>query len=165
MKTRLMTLVLLMGVTGFVLLTSCSPSHKWEKEEQSMINDFLSARGDTVFEIKPSGLYFHSIQEGTGVGVQLKDTVAIRYTAWFLNYMTLDTNVNAPTAFLFVVGGAGTITGINECVQYMRKGGIAKMITPSSLAWGSYGWPPYFGGYTPFVWKVELVDVMPGPGI
>lgn len=44
----------------------------------------------------------------------------------------------------------------------MKVGGIAKMLLPSSLGYGSYGYYT-IPGYTPLLFTVELKSVKPGP--
>ena len=43
----------------------------------------------------------------------------------------------------------------------MKKGGRAKMVTPSFLAYGTMGIRGVISGYTPLVWDIELVDLRP----
>lgn len=166
-----MPLVLLIILSG-IMLTGCDSTRLWERAESENIADFLSSRGDTVFEAKPSGLYYYSVLEGTGIAPDDKDTASIWYSSYFIDYYPFSTNINQPSPLEFIVGSGKIILdttgyniyilkGLNEAVQYMKVGGIAKLVLPSSLAFGAEGFYPYVRGYEPLIYKVELVDVRP----
>lgn len=155
-------------VIAMVALASCDPSKKWEKAEREQIQNYLSSIGDTIYDLKPSGLYYLSILEGTGLMPVTNDTVSIRYTIKLVSGTLFQTNVGQTSPFKFIVGSYNIIRGINEGVTYMKMGGKAKLLTPSNLAYGPQGLTDAYGynilpGYTPLVWDIELVDVRPGP--
>jgi FKBP-type peptidyl-prolyl cis-trans isomerase FkpA len=63
----------------------------------------------------------------------------------------------------FPIGVQGMIQGWNEAFLLFNKGTKAKMILPSSLAYGEQG-NQAIGPYTPLVFEVELVDIIhPNP--
>ena len=161
MKYR--NIVILVVVAALiVILSGCNPSRKWEKEEEQLIESYLVTLGDTVYVLKPSGLYYIEIEEGTGRMPVLNDTVAFRYTAKLLDGRLFDTNVDAAEPITFVVGSNILIKGIEEGVRYMKNGGKARLITPSSLAYGTQGVWGVIPGYTPIYWNIELVSVKAG---
>jgi FKBP-type peptidyl-prolyl cis-trans isomerase len=163
MKRRgktLITVLILGGIAGFII-TSCDPSKKWEKEEKLAIQNFLGSIGDTVYELKPSGLYYLTLTEGTGATPAVDDTVAIRFKGYFLNYKLFDSNIGMDDPLSFIVGAGYIISGLEEGVKYMKLGGKSKMITPSSLAYGSAGIWGLIAGYTPLLWEIELVELSP----
>jgi FKBP-type peptidyl-prolyl cis-trans isomerase len=147
---------------ALILLASCDPSKKWEKEERRQIQDYLNAHADTVYISKPSGLYYFEILQGTGRMPVLKDTVSFRYTGTYLDGSLFTTNIADTVDYRFIIGSGEIITGIDEAVRYMKEGGIAKIITPSSLAYGSVGIWGYLPGYTPLLWQIQLVKVIAG---
>jgi len=154
-------------------VSSCDLSGKYEREETQLIQNYLSSIGDTVYVKKPSGLYFLSITEGTGESPVAGDTVSFWYKAKLLSGEVFDTNIGLDSPFSFIVGSGLIISGLDEGVRYMKSGGVAKFITPSSLAYGAaglYGYDQYgyyrmiLPGYTPLLWDIEIVSVRPGPG-
>ncbi len=164
--------VSILFVVVVFLITSCEYGKKYEREERQVIENYLSSIGDTVYTIKPSGLYFLSIVEGTGRTPVNGDTVSIYYTAKLLSGTLFDTNRGLDYPFTFVVGSGSVISGVDEGVRYMKDGGRAKLITPSSLAYGSsglYGYNSYgmpytiISGYTPILWDIEIDTVIVGP--
>lgn len=98
-----------------------------------------------------SGLYYISLREGTGAQVQKGETVTVRYTGRLLNGMVFDSG-----SYSFVLGSGRVIRGWDEGIGYMRHGGMAQLIIPSSLAYGAGGAgsiPPY----NSLVFDVELL--------
>jgi FKBP-type peptidyl-prolyl cis-trans isomerase FkpA len=156
-KTKSLVLIFSLVV---VLLTSCDPAKKWEKEEQKEIQSYLGSIGDTVYTLKPSGLYYLDLIVGTGISPVLHDTVSIKYKGMYLSGAVFGTNYTDTTKLVWVVGSGAILEGLDEGVRYMKEGGKAKMLLPSSLAYGSYG---YYSipGYTPLLFEVQLVKVKP----
>ena len=146
---------------SLILLVGCDPSKKWEKEEKQQIDQYLRTLGDTVAVLKPSGLYYINIQEGTGRTPVANDTVYMWYKATFIDGSLFTSNLDQTSPYGFIVG-YGPLEGIDEAVRYMKEGGSAKLILPSSLAYGSYGVPGILSGYTPTLWNITLSSVIPG---
>lgn len=155
------TIVFFLLSFTLILLTGCNSSKKWEKEEKQQIQDYLKTLGDTVAVLKPNGLYFINIQEGTGRTPVANDTAFIWYKATYINGTLFTTNYDQTSPYGFIVG-YGPLAGIDEGIQYMKNGGIAKFIMPSSLAYGSYGIPGLLSGYTPLLWNITLANVIAG---
>ncbi len=63
----------------------------------------------------------------------------------------------------FPVAEGYLIAGFDEGISYMKEGGKATFLLPSSLAYGSAGLLYQLPGYTPLLYDVELVKVSPGP--
>jgi peptidyl-prolyl cis-trans isomerase A (cyclophilin A) len=161
MKRSIIAISVFIAAVAGLMNTSCDPAKRWENDERNQVEDFLATRGDTVYEKKPSGLYFVSLAEGTGDYADRNDTAFIRFTGYFLDYRIFDTNLSLSKPLSFIVGSGIIIKGIDEGVTYMKKGGKAKMITPSALAYGTMGIRGILSGYTPLVWNIELVDLRP----
>lgn len=163
-KMKLKTGLFILALASLLLIsvTGCDPARKWEKEENQEIQSYLNSLGDTVYVLKPSGLYYIEILAGTGRIPITGDTVFLRYKTNYLGGRLLQSNLTATDPFDFVVGAGDVILGLDEGVRYMKEGGKAILITPSSLAYGPAGWYPYIAGYTPFRWQIEIVAVKAG---
>jgi FKBP-type peptidyl-prolyl cis-trans isomerase len=161
MKRINITFVFSLLSLTLILLIGCDNSKKWEKEEKRQIQQYINSLGDTVAVLKPSGLYYIEIQEGTGRTPVDKDTVYIWFEATHLDGTLLTSNLDQASPYPFIVG-YGPIEGLDEGVRYMKDGGKAKLLTPSSLAYGSYGISGYLSGYTPLLWNIELAGVLHG---
>jgi FKBP-type peptidyl-prolyl cis-trans isomerase FkpA len=125
----------------------------------------------------PSGLNYIVTKPGTGSLPAAGDTVVVNYTGTFVNGKGFDSNIKADAVKLklpinpmnpykpirFPLGVQGMIQGWNEAFLLFNKGTKAKLILPSSLAYGEQG-SQAIGPFTPLVFDVELVDIVhPNP--
>jgi FKBP-type peptidyl-prolyl cis-trans isomerase len=154
--------IILFGVILIIAL-SCNVSKKYEDDERAQIDSYLANNPGLAFELKPSGLYYLEVELGSGELAVTHDTVFIMYTGMFLGGTVFDTNVGTIDTLIFPVDEGWVLPGFDEGVTYMRDGGKAKFLVPSILAYGSTGWYP-IPGYTPLLFDVELVRLIPGPG-
>jgi len=106
--------------------------------------------------IKPTstGLYYIPEVEGTGDKPIYGRTVEMKYTGWFLNGEVFDSSDD----FEFYYTSSGSvIPGWIEALGYMQVGSKAKLIIPSGLAYGQYGYGDV-PSYTTLVFEVELIN-------
>ena len=156
-KTKL---TLLAGLL-IIFVTSCLSTKKYEKEEESFIQDYLAKNPDQNWVVKPSGLYYLEILTGTGPAAEAHDTAYIFYTAKYLNGNTFDTNVGTTDTLITPVSEGYLIDGFDEGVSYMNEGGKSQLIVPSYLGYGQSGW--FFPAYTPILFEVYVVKIAQGP--
>jgi len=145
-----------------VLFVSCNPSKKYEEEEKASIQDYLASHPEQNFELKSSGLYYFDVVVGTGLTPDDLDTTYVKYTIKFLDGQVFDTNVGTDDTLVFLSNAGLYPVGFEEGVSYMKVGGKALFLTPSKLAYGISG-TYYIPGYTPLLFDVELVRLIPGP--
>jgi FKBP-type peptidyl-prolyl cis-trans isomerase len=154
--------IMFLGLLILISFTSCFSDKKWkemEEEEKIAIQDYLSENDTIAFELKTSGLYYHDVKVGTGLQAALHDTAYVFYTMKFLSGGTFETNVGTKDTLIFPINeGWLSVKGFDEGVTYMKEGGKAKFLVPSSLAFGSSG-TYYVESYTPFVFDVELAKL------
>lgn len=170
---------LLVGFGLLVLfIAGCDLSSKARKMEKSNIQSYINSLGDTAYVLKPSGLYYIELRAGTGRSPVTKDTITFWYTGMFLDRSLFDSNYLIGIINTSIVGVTDPtfgqlIPGLDEGVQYMKMGGKARFLLPSSLAFGSNGYTTSNGqggyyqiipGYTPVLYEVELVSVKSGSG-
>jgi FKBP-type peptidyl-prolyl cis-trans isomerase FkpA len=162
-KRNIKTLLLIFTAVVTISLTSCDPAKKYEKEENTKIQDYLNSNGSLTFVQKPSGLYYMDVQVGTGRAPVAHDTVFLKYTGKFLDGTVFDTNVGKPDSLSFPANEGWMIPGFDEGITYMKQGGKAMFLIPSKLAYGVSGYY-IIDGYTPLLFDIELLLVKPGPG-
>jgi hypothetical protein len=68
-----------------IIIAGCDPSKKYRKQESAEIQNYIQSLGDTVYVLKPSGLYYIELQAGTGRTPIANDTIAFWYKAMFLD--------------------------------------------------------------------------------
>jgi FKBP-type peptidyl-prolyl cis-trans isomerase FkpA len=156
-------LFILTGVL-IISLVSCDPARKYEKAEKEAISNYLNTHSTDTFTLESSGLYYRDVVVGTGLQPQTHDTAYVIYTGKFLNGNIFDSNATAGAKqLIFPVGEGLMIAGFDEAITYMSVGGKSQLIVPSSLGYGTQGYYT-IAGYTPLLYDVELVKVVPGPG-
>ena len=142
-------------------LMSCDPSKKLQKQEDEEIQAYLTQNSNLNFVKQPSGLYYLEIVPGTGISPVRTDSVYINYTGKFLDGTIFDTNSTTGKLFGAIVGTL--IVGFDEGLTKMKVGGKSTLLIPSSLDYGSMG-SGGISGYTPLLFDIQLVKVVPYTG-
>ncbi len=154
--------IFLFLAAGLLLsLGSCNPAAKYEKTERESIQNYITSNPTDTFTLEKSGLYYRDILVGTGRAAQPHDTAYVIYTGKFLNGTTFDSNVGL-AYWVFAVDEGSNIAGFDEGITYMKAGGKAELLMPSSLGYGTSGYY-VIPGYTPLIYDIELVKLSPGP--
>lgn len=117
---------------------------------------------DNKITAKPqaSGLIFIETKKGTGASPDTLDMVKVHYHGTFLDGNVFDSSVKRGEPMVTGLTFDRIIRAWTLALPQMKKGGKAKIIVPSELAYGMYGYngiPPY----TPLVFELELVDINP----
>jgi len=125
--------------------------------EQPKIDAYVAENKITV---KPtaSGLYFIETQKGKGPLAKVGELVTVQYKGTLLDGTPFDSSYGRPEPFQFVLGMQQVIAGWDEALQLMAKGGKAKILLPSSIAYGGRAAGP-IPPYSPLLFEVELVDI------
>jgi FKBP-type peptidyl-prolyl cis-trans isomerase len=133
-------------------------------EEQKILAKYIADSSITTTPTS-SGLYYIEILKGNGIRSFSGAEVSVRYKGYFLDGTVFDSNLDADVPYTFVLGYSSVINGWHEGVSYMNDGGKAKLIVPSSLAYGAQGSydeikkeykiPPY----TTLIFEIEIVNI------
>ena len=105
----------------------------------------------------PSGLIYVPQKEGTGVTPIETDTVKVHYTGTLVDGKVFDSSVRRGEPVEFPL--SQVIKCWTEGLQNMKVGGKAKLVCPSSIAYGDEGRPGVIPGGATLVFEVELLDV------
>ena len=155
---NLFTGLLIIFIISYV--TGCGPIGTWQEQERQMIDEFLDSIKGTPFVLTESGLYFIEQEVGTGDYPVTGDTVYFKYAGMFLDGVVFDDyTADTLSPMKYRVGSKLIIDGIDEGLRYMKPGGIARILTPSSLAFGHMGIPGIIPGYTPLLWEIRLISL------
>jgi len=138
---------------------------KWIEDfgdyEKSVLSRFIKEQKIDVAPVA-NGMYFITLQEGTGKPVEIGDVVTVNYEGRFLNGKFFDSTIKRNQPFEFVFGAEmQVIPGLEDAIGRMREGEKALVILPSELAWGEKGSstgiiPPF----TSVIYEVELVKAV-----
>ena len=125
-----------------------------KKEAQGFLDKMAKEKGATKTD---SGLIFIPIKEGSGASPQATDTVKVNYHGTLRDGSVFDSSVERGTPATFPLNHV--IPCWTEGLQKLKVGGKAKLICPSSIAYGDHGAPPKIKPGAPLVFEVELLEI------
>ncbi len=143
-------------------------------QEDQAIEQYIAIHQLDSVQHLPSGIYYQRLTSGSGDQAKSGDAVKLNYKGIYLNDTVFDQST-ADKLLEFVVDRNTLIKGVNEGVKQMRKGEKARILIPSSLAYGpsiaifpatikdefskiAFTRPP-FPPFTPVFFELELLDV------
>ncbi len=107
-----------------------------------------------------SGLIYTSVKEGSGPSPKDTDTVKVNYKGTFIDGKEFDSSAKHGKPAEFAVNQV--IPCWTEGLQKMKVGGKAKLVCPSSIAYGDRGNAAIPAGST-LVFDVELLEIVKPP--
>jgi len=171
-------LLLFLFVPVFFLFVGCDRTKSDPQgDEMARLNAWINIHGLESYKTS-SGFYFINEREGTGTTPKDSDVVVYKYVVRNLDEF-IYSNTYKDTAKLYDIYGLYSTTthytptvtqffskdirpkALFEALSYMKEGGKARFITPSSLAYGSSGYNT-IPSYTSLIWDIELVKVFDG---
>jgi len=127
------------------------------EKEKVKSKDFLENAAKEKGAIKTdSGLIYISITAGTGKQPKPTDIVKVHYTGALIDGKVFDSSVKRGQPVEFPLNQV--IKCWSEGVSKMKVGGKAKLVCPSTIAYGDEGRPPTIPGGATLVFEVELLD-------
>lgn len=130
-----------------------------QAKEKPAIEKYVA---DNHITVKPtaSGLYYIEIKKGSGPSPKADDVVRVNYKGTLLDGTEFDSSEKQGGPIDYPANKF--VPGWTEALMMMHKGGKAKLILPSAIAYGAQGGGP-IPPYSPLVFELELVDILP-PG-
>jgi FKBP-type peptidyl-prolyl cis-trans isomerase len=141
-----------------------------EANEMVILNKYLADNNITT-EPTESGLIFISKKKGTGKQAVAGAKVKVNYEGMFLDGKYFDTSLEEAAKangiynpqrpygpFEFDLGVGQVIKGWDEGIAMMKEGGKARLIIPSSIAYGAQPRPG--DPFSTLIFEVELIEVM-----
>lgn len=132
-------------------------------EDLKLIDEYITEKGYTSVDTTSSRVRYVILEEGDGEIIEFNDIVSMNYVGMFLNDTVFDTSIKtvaiendlfsetrtyAPYTFTHTQSGwgieqLGFIQGFSDgstaALSKMKVGGMARLIIPSSLAYGTTG--------------------------
>ncbi len=158
---RILTGTIKLFIALLVILLTFNACEKQEtsyqklQKEQELLNQYIIDSNITT-EPKPSGLYYIETLAGSGEKVTAGRLIAVKYEGKFIDGTVFDKSGVEP--FEFLAGYGEVIRGWDEAVMYMKDGGKATLIIPSTLGYGPYG-QGSIPGYTTLLFDIEITNV------
>jgi len=144
---------------------------EYKDREQSGIQTYLDQHNISAIPSE-SGLYFIEIEPGAGPSLEPGKRVKVDYSVMFINGEIFETtkrdialknnifdSIKRYRPFEYTHGDSIMIKGWNEGLSYMTEGGKARLIIPSSLAYGEQGVEGYIPPFTPLIYEIEVLEV------
>ncbi len=149
---------------------------KVKNAETGNIKAFIDDNKLTV-KSTASGMQYVIEKEGKGPIARVGDSAKVNYTGSFLSGKVFDTSIkevalkekniyNAQRPYeplVTQVGSGQLLLGWDEALTTFPEGTKVKIILPSKLGYGEQG-SMQIGPYTPLVFDMEIVDVIPQKG-
>jgi FKBP-type peptidyl-prolyl cis-trans isomerase len=129
-----------------------------KKDAQGFLDKMAKEKGAQKFD---SGLIFFELAPGTGESPKATDTVKVHYHGTLRDGTVFDSSKERGTPATFPLNRV--IPCWTESVQKMKVGGKAKIVCPSSIAYGDRGAPPKIKPGAPLVFEVELLGIETKP--
>ena len=141
-------------------------------KEKEAIKAYISEKGINA-EVTSEGLYYEITKTGNGVKPQVGQNVKVNYTGYLMDGTVFDTsveeaaregNVYTPGRSYgpidFPLGQGRVIKGWDIGIGLLSEGGMATLVIPSPLAYGSRGSGSVIKANSTLVFTVELVEIV-----
>lgn len=141
------------------------------EEDIKTLEDYISENNLDATKTE-SGLFYVIEEEGNGPEVDEGDTVAVNYTGYVLDGTVFDTSLESVAKesntftegrpyepIEFQVGMGRVIPGWDEGLQYLKQGSKAKLLIPSTLAYGNRQASEVIKANSVLIFDVEVTDV------
>jgi FKBP-type peptidyl-prolyl cis-trans isomerase FkpA len=115
---------------------------------------------DAKAKAEASGVVYIPVAEGKGASPKPTDTVKVHYVGTLVDGKEFDSSVKRGQPISFALNGV--IPCWTEGVQKMKVGGKAKLLCPSSVAYGDEGRPPVIPGGASLIFEIELLAIEQG---
>jgi cyclophilin family peptidyl-prolyl cis-trans isomerase len=127
-----------------------------DKLNKEVLNKIFSVTKG--MEKTKSGLFYLIDNKGNNDFSSIGSTVSVHYTGKLIDGTIFDSSYQRNNPISFVIGKGQVIKGWDEGILKIAKGGSAKLVIPSDLAYGENG----AGGIIPpnstLIFDVELID-------
>jgi peptidylprolyl isomerase len=126
--------------------------------EDSVLQAYLVEKNITT---KPdnTGLIFQDTRVGIGPLAKKGDLVTVEFSILSLDGTEIFSTKQQGEPVFFELGQPFDTKGMDEALLKMRKGGQARIIMPSNLAFGEQGRGNLVPPYTTLISDIELVDI------
>ena len=137
----------------FINMVSIESPEAMQKKEIETLNKYIA---DTKITVKPTATGLFYIEETAGKGLAIDSGCQVMYNVKIS--MLNGKQVFGQDSMKFIYGKRPDMSGFLEGIKMMKKGGKARLILPSQIAFGERGYreiPPY----TTIVYDVNVLDV------
>ena len=131
--------------------------------EKEAVKQYLAENKIEGVQETPSGAFVKIIEPGTGNTIDSGNYVSVRYRGSLLSGNVFESNMDSTTRskgpLSFTINVDRMAKGFTEGVRLLKKGSVAKIYIPSSLAYGSTGNPPAIGPNENIMFDIMVENV------
>ncbi len=160
--------ILVLGILLVGTITSCLKTNETEEytreEEQLNLKSYIDNLITKGYDVDTTdlGIYYITIDEGTGDYAKTGDTLTVGYAGYFTDGYLFDSSIwhSEDSTFTFILGNPPLIQGWDDGMKVINKNGKVELIVASDFAYGSLG----SGVINPFqslVFVVSMKDIKP----
>jgi FKBP-type peptidyl-prolyl cis-trans isomerase len=142
----------------YVHLVSAESPEKMKTDEQVALKKYLADNNITT-PPTASGIYIIESVQGQGIKIDSGAMVKLHFSVSKVDGKQIFSSFDRPEPLKFQYGQKFDTQGLEEAVGTMKKGGKAKVIVPSAMAFGEMGRGNVVPPYTTLVYEVEIVNV------
>lgn len=106
-----------------------------------------------------SGLYYKIEKQGNGPKATSGQNVRVHYTGKLLDGTVFDSSYRRNDTISFTLGQNQVIPGWEEGISLLSQGAKAKLVIPSSLAYGASGAGGVIPPHATLIFEIELVGI------
>lgn len=144
----------------FQQLAQSRQSASAAKEKEASKAFLEKAAKEEGAEKTETGLIYKETKAGDGASPKATDRVTVHYHGTLTDGTVFDSSKDRGQPATFPLNGV--IPCWTEGVQKMKKGGTARLICPSDIAYGDRGAPPKIKPGATLVFDVELIEIAEG---
>ena len=141
MKKRILK-NLVISASLAIIFTSCfsdiDDSEQTYEQEMSKLNQYITGLESEGHDVDTTdlGVYYVTIEEGTGDYPVFGDTLTVSYTGYLIDGTLFDTSIQSETdtTWTFEVGNENFISGWNDGMRVINKDAKVQLMIPSTLA-------------------------------
>jgi FKBP-type peptidyl-prolyl cis-trans isomerase len=127
------------------------------EQEQKLLKHYLEISNTSTKPLN-SGLYFIEETPGTGPKIKKGQQITVHYSGYFVNGKLFSSSYEMGKPSTFTLGKDDLISGFEEGLSLMQKGGRYTLIIPSSLAYGQEG-NEHIPPNKTLIFEIEVLDI------
>jgi len=143
----------------YVTLHSAESMESLASKEEGILNEYIATNGITAQPLE-TGLYFIETVPGNGRAIETGDQVTFHFNLALANGSQVFSSYDRGEPMQLTCGKPFDTPGFDQGVSLMKKGGKAKFIVPSGIAFGAAGRGAVIPPFSTLVYDVEVLDVM-----
>ena len=128
--------------------------------EPELIQEYLDKNSITV-DPTASGIYIVKSKKGEKKRLHVGDQVSLHLRIRTLNGSEIYSSRKKGDPWKIILGKRFDTPAATEIISNLSKGSVAHAVVPSSQAWGEEGRGTMIAPYTPLLYDVEIIDVVP----